>query len=86
MTHHDDLIGTAADPLVWSAGGAHTKRRWLVRAWRNFAMLPGPALIWASDWVSFLPAAVSVKSTSPLEKNGYENGYENCTYTATTST
>ena len=21
-----------------------------------------------------------VKSTSPLQKNGYENGYENCTY------
>ena len=24
--------------------------------------------------------AENVKSTSPLQKNGYENGYENCTY------
>ena len=31
---------------------------------------------------SLLSPTGSVKSTSPLQKNGYENGYENCTYTA----
>ena len=37
--------------LVWSAG-AIPKRRRLVLAVRNDAMLPGPAVNWTSDWAS----------------------------------
>ena len=36
------------------------KRRWIVHAVRDRAMPPGPALIWASDWVSLFPSAVPV--------------------------
>ena len=37
--------------------------------------------------VSLVFVVEHVKSTSTLQKNGYENGYENCTYPArTTST
>ena len=42
VVNHVDCEGTAPDPLVWSAG-ALPKRRRLVHAWRNHAMLPGPA-------------------------------------------
>ena len=55
MVNHDDCEGTAPDPLVWSAG-ALSKRRRLVYAVRDYAMLPGPAFIRTSDWVSVLPA------------------------------
>ena len=55
VVNHDDCEGTAPDPLVWSAG-ALSKRRRLVYAVRDYAMLPGPAFIRTSDWVSVLPA------------------------------
>ena len=42
VVNHDDFVGTAPDPLVWS-GGALSKRRRLVHAVRNYASLPGPA-------------------------------------------
>ena len=32
-----------------------------------------------SIWIATC-SCETVKSTSPLQKNGYENGYENCTY------
>ena len=35
--------------------------RRLVHAVRNHAVLPGPAVIWTSDWVSFLPAAITAE-------------------------
>ena len=41
--------GLAPDPLVWSAGGL-PKRRRIVRAVRDAALLPGPAPIWGM-WV-----------------------------------
>ena len=44
VVDHDGADGTALDPLVWSAG-ALPKRRRLVDALRNHAMLPGPACI-----------------------------------------
>ena len=52
--------GTAQDPLRWSAG-ALPKRRRLVLAVRNHTMMLGPASIWASDWVSVLPSAVTAE-------------------------
>ena len=53
VVDHDDSAGTAPDPLVWSAG-AVPKRRRLVHAVRNYAMLPGPAPSWESGWVGVL--------------------------------
>ena len=41
VVNHDGGIGTAPDPLVWSAG-ALPKRRRLVHAVRDRAFLPGP--------------------------------------------
>ena len=55
MVNHEDEIGTAPDPLVWSAG-ALPKRRRLVHAVRDRAFLPGPAGTWVGEWVA-LPAA-----------------------------
>ena len=48
------------DRLVWSAGVLPMRRR-LVHAVRNHAMLPGPAVIWTSDWVSFPPAVLLLR-------------------------
>ena len=56
VVNHDDLGGTAPDPLVWSAG-ALRKRRRLVHAVRDRAFLPGPPGIWRSEWFQ-VPAAV----------------------------
>ena len=53
--NHDDSAGTALDPLVWSAG-ALPKRRRLVHAVSNCAMLLGPAPILGVGWVGVLPA------------------------------
>ena len=50
VVNHDCGIGTAPDPLVWSAG-ALPKRRRFVHAVRDRAFLPGPPGIWDSDWV-----------------------------------
>ena len=41
VVNHDGRDGTAPDPLVWSAG-ALPKRRRLVHAVRDGALLPGP--------------------------------------------
>ena len=46
--------GLAPDPLVWSAGRL-PKRRRIVRAVRDAALLPWPAPIWESGWVGVLP-------------------------------
>ena len=54
--NHDGLGGTAPDPLVWSAGALHKRRR-LVHAFRDRAFLPGPPGIWHSEWFQ-IPAAV----------------------------
>ena len=55
VVNHDDLGGTAPNPLVWSAG-ALRKRRRLVHAVRDRAFLPGPPGIWSSGWFQ-VPAA-----------------------------
>ena len=56
VVNHDDGPGTAPDPLVWSAGVLHERRR-LVHAVRDRAFLPGPPGIWCSEWFQ-IPAAV----------------------------
>ena len=56
VVNHDSLGGTAPDPLVWSAGALHKRRR-LVHAVRDRAFLPGPPGIWCSEWCQ-VPAAV----------------------------
>ena len=56
MVNHDGRGGTAPDPLVWSAGALHKRRR-LVQAIRDRAFLPRPPGIWHSEWFQ-IPAAV----------------------------
>ena len=60
VVNHDNREGTAPDPLVWSAS-ALPKRRRLVHAVRNCALLPGTASIWTSDRVSFLPSVFTAE-------------------------
>ena len=56
VVNHDGYGGTAPDPLVWSAGALHKRRR-LVHAVWDRAFLHGPPGIWCSE--SFqVPAAV----------------------------
>ena len=57
VVNHDGGDGTALDPLVWSAG-ALPKRRRLVHAVRDRALLPGPPGIWDSEWVSIPASAI----------------------------
>ena len=47
----DGNNGTAPDPMVWSAG-ALPKRRRLVHAVRDLAMLLGPPAFWLGGWVA----------------------------------
>ena len=58
VLNEDDSPSLVPHPLVWSAGGL-PKRRRVVDAVRNAALLPGPAHIWESGWVCVLPSAVS---------------------------
>ena len=51
VVNHDGNDGTAPDPVVWSAG-ALPKRRRLVHAVRDFAMLPNPPTVWTGEWLS----------------------------------
>ena len=47
----DGIDGTAPGPMVWSAG-ALPKRRRIVHAVRDLALLPGPPALWLGDWVA----------------------------------
>ena len=49
VVNDDGRGGLAPDPLVWSAGGRHKRRR-PVEAVRNYAMLPGPQRLWVGGW------------------------------------
>ena len=51
VVNHDGFAGIAPDPLVWSAGSL-PKRRRLVHAVRDLALLPGPPGIWLGEWVA----------------------------------
>ena len=57
VVNHDGHGGTAPDPLVWSAGALHKRRR-LVHAVRDHAFLPGPPGIWHSEWFQVPAAAI----------------------------
>ena len=57
VVNHDGRDGTAPDPRVWSAG-ALPKRRRLVHAVPDGALLPGPPAIGESDWVIVLASAI----------------------------
>ena len=63
VVDHDGGEGAALDSLIWSAG-ALPKRRRLVDAVRNHAMLPGLAAIWTSDWVSMPPVVIAADDVS----------------------
>ena len=59
VVNHVDGDGTAPDPLVWSAG-ALPKRRRLVLAVRDRAVLSGPACIWDGGWITLAASPVAV--------------------------
>ena len=61
--NHDGHDGTAPDPLVWSAGARHKRRR-LVHAVRDRAFLPGPPGNWDSEWLDVSSSAVSADDTA----------------------
>ena len=63
VVNHDGSDGTALDPLVWSAG-ALPKRRRLVHAVRDRAMLPGPPAIWENEWISVPASAISAEDVA----------------------
>ena len=58
VVNADDSPGIAPDPLVCSAGGL-PKRRRVVRAVRDAALLPGPAPIRESGSVGVLPTSIT---------------------------
>ena len=58
MVNRDGLGGTAPDPLVWTAGALHKRRR-LVHAVRDRAFVPGPPGTWHSEWFQ-VPALLFV--------------------------
>ena len=51
VVNHDGFGGTAPDPMVLSAGSL-PKRRRVVHAVRNFAVLLGPSALWLGGWVA----------------------------------
>ena len=57
VVNYDGNGGTSPDPLVWSSG-ALPKRRRLVHAVRDRALLPGPPSIWDSDWINVPASAI----------------------------
>ena len=65
LVNHGGSDGTALDPFVWSAG-ALSKRRRLVHAVRDWAMLPRPPAIWDSEWINVPASAVSADDTAPV--------------------
>ena len=59
----DGRGGTAPDPLVWSAGALHKRRR-LVHAVRDRAFLPGPPGIRHSEWFQVPAAAICAEDVA----------------------
>ena len=55
MVNHDGRA--PANPLVWSAGAPHQRRR-LVHAVRDRAFLPGPPGIWHLEWFQIPAPAI----------------------------
>ena len=64
VVNHDGHSGTALDPLVWSAGALHKRRR-LVHAVRDRAFFGRVLLgIWSSDWFRVPVAVVCVEDVA----------------------
>ena len=63
VVNRDGGDGTAPDPLVWSAGDL-PKRRRLVHAVRDRALLPGPPGVWESEWVNVPASAFCADDTA----------------------
>ena len=55
--NHDGINGIAPHPMVWSAG-ALPKRRRIVHAVTNLAVLPGPPALWLGEWVAGLAVTI----------------------------
>ena len=51
VVNHNGFGGTAPEPMVWSAVSL-PKRRRIVHAVRNLAMLRGPPALWHGKWVA----------------------------------
>ena len=49
VVNDDGQGGLAPDPMVWSAGGKHKRRR-PIDSVRDYAMLPGPRRLWVGSW------------------------------------
>ena len=52
IVNEDGKGGIAPDPTVWSSGG-RPKRRRVVEAVGDVAMLPGPQWLWVGDWLKW---------------------------------
>ena len=52
VVNDDGRGGLAPDPMVWSAGGRHKRRR-PVEAVTDYAMLPGPQRLWVGGWIQW---------------------------------
>ena len=73
FVNHDGNDGTAPDPMVWSAG-ALSKRRRLVHAVRNLAVLPGPPGIRDSEWVDVLASAICAGDVAQWPLHSWSSG------------
>ena len=71
------LLSIGPDPLVWSAG-CLSKRRGVVHAVRDAALLPGPALILGSEWVGVLPTSVIAGDVLSLAIFCWSSGQAGC--------
>ena len=58
LVNDDGKGGTAPDPLVWCSG-AKGKRRRVIEAVRDFAMIPGPQRLWVGRWFKWPDIAIS---------------------------
>ena len=61
--NHDGNDGTAPDPMVRSAG-ALPKRRGIVHAVRDLAMLLGPPALWLGEWVAGLAVTIGAEDVA----------------------
>ena len=57
VVDHDGNDGTAPDPMVWSAGVLRKRRR-IVHAVRDLAVLAGLPALWLGDWVAGLAVTI----------------------------
>ena len=56
--------------MVWSAG-ALPKRRRIVHAVRNLALLPGLPALWLGEWVAGLAVAIGADDLAQWPENSW---------------